>query len=1488
MAPLGLRALLAHAALLCGRAAAGPSLGNIVRSVVRDSGPKAARLADRAVKAVAAELGPQQAAEEAPVLEPGRPQFVSDLPRGGRRCFALLLPPARADDFGGRARVVASVVALAGSPSLSGGWLPGATDAAPTTAIHTGFQTLDLELERKSTRYFLCVSTLSAQGCDAMLTVVVAEPGKEDLSPVRLRLNYPSIWTLGDGSDDAPPRSLRFVVEVDDLEDLRASTVPVSGQLDVALHVQELEALAVAPADEMCIGEPAKFLLGRRLPDVFDLLHTQLRSSTLGGNRRIICLRVTAAGQDGAVASVTIGPRLPGPYLAAAVTAGGRLSPPAGLVAAPICELVRLLVNPGTDTTITAAAEDGGPLSLSAALSSELLSAPVANRWAGEAPPGGSGAALVVLGADVAKAAAEIGAQAGGESSLSVSVCRTLRSKLSLGAAGTHFWITAVTDSDVVTLQDGRPFAVSLRSSAGAPAAGAAAGGGGAAAGVQTALWRDFRFFVPGGAVRPHEVTVSATSFGRLRLVGDTRRHPGRPEAYRWRALGSNTSHAVLRLTTEEALASDEVRLIDCRPPCYVYVSASSALAGGGANGSAARDSDLVIQMQSDAVAVKRLLEAQEQEETLAAGESQIFRYRLPQNGWQGVLVTLSVLQGDASFQISSSADFPADANRTTPPAHAAVLLEPFAGVMKAAVEAAAQRNASAAVFVRVAAGRRAASSFSIVASVAGAAKQLWSGKEARGAVAAWGYDRYKLLLGEAETRQKQRVAIDIFPLRGAAAVFVSCSPNEYPRAAAFDWQGGKGEKASIMFDTDEAAFRPGWVYIGVVGTREPAAYALRARWSSADAVADTPGAAAAGASGGDWTSVPLQDGMEELGHVAFDAARHYSFAAESSNRPVLLRAEAFQGAIGVCVQGPDTSALSVSLQGAEECRGLYSVADAGDAATGGLAAFDFPAASVKSEVKLWVRGLSNTTNGFVLRALSSSAVTTVVEEHELLVDALQPPCCSSAPPGGRLRGHFVRFVKGVDDPTADLSGHAVEVELRVLRPASAGAGADLPRLRVRRRDAQRRPGVDEEDGVYANADRGQVLFRSGLPALFAGAAEEQRGTLANGFWLEAIVESERPLNYTLRFGGLAAYGGPPPAAGASAWLAVNAFETVRLNATTPRGQLFEFDLGHAPAAQLRVQRCSGAGRLSIPSAGLAHPWVADDGRGRWELTLPGGQRAVDVGHHEVFVERLASADGAGAAFDIQLVSAGGLGLALPDPPLLSVPATSDGLALGAAAPAGLPSPPRGARLRYMAVSLPSPGGARNFTSGRPNANTSCGLRAAISEGVALTGAPVEVRLGSPLGAPLLVPLSRDLIKAKTLQTLNANSTVATAVLVELVGADGATLAASSYPALELSAVQAVALARASSGAARGVLGALLVAMAVGIAWVLLSRSGFCPGLCDVSRADVPDAFAGQIAGKRGAAHDEVELEVQYDLHSEERRFDAGAAPRYGYVPPSV
>ncbi|CAJ1333927.1 unnamed protein product [Effrenium voratum] len=592
---------------------------------------------------------PLEVSEE--FLEVGRPLLIQDLAPHSTRCFPLAVEALTS------LRVLASVVGLAGFPALRAGWTPvrpGLEDGS-----ETGLETLHQVVENKhrETRFFFCVRTFSLQGCDALLTVLT-----EESTLVQLRPNYPSVWQLGFGAGagwgPSGPASLAFSVEPDFLEDTRITVLPVSGEVDVAVYANA--------SVGNCSGRllKASSLSG---PDIVDVPpgHGQL------------CVLATGRG----IVSVVAGPPFPGPFVIPAI-------PTAGLLTG--CEQSRLWVNNGTDITVTAVADDASEITLGATLAKEALE----NRWKGVVPPGGSGAALVISGAEVAAAERSLGL-AKKEAAVSLVTCRK-----DLRSEATRYWLTAVTETGVISLQDGVV----------------------AHASVGEDVWRDFRLLVG----TKGEVTLSASSAGKVSLVADTARRE-HFLGYRWAAKhNGGNSRAVIRLTTDPQQVSQEV---------FEYSLKRN-------------DTAVVISARSRVPAV-------------------VLYSRCPPSGDPSK-------KEESGVGAMSWPDFP-ESPLTTRRAEAVVLLEPSANAFQAAVHA-----AEPVLYVRVENPEEKVSSrFSVCARAEGHAKWLHNGAAADGAVKAWRYDRYRFFVTAAEASELLEMIVEVSPHRGSVVVYASCEPNQ-------------------------------------------------------------------------------------------------------------------------------------------------------------------------------------------------------------------------------------------------------------------------------------------------------------------------------------------------------------------------------------------------------------------------------------------------------------------------------------------------------------------------------------------------------------------------------------------------------------------------------------------------------------------------------------------------------------------------------------
>ncbi|CAJ1443879.1 unnamed protein product [Effrenium voratum] len=930
---------------------------------------------------------PLEVSEE--FLEVGRPLLIQDLAPHSTRCFPLAVEAQLT------LRVLASVVGLAGFPALRAGWTPvrpGLEDGS-----ETGLETLHQVVENKhrETRFFFCVRTFSLQGCDALLTVLT-----EESTLVQLRPNYPSVWQLGFGAGAGGPASLAFSVEPDFLEDTRITVLPVSGEVDVAVYANA--------SVGNCSGRllKASSLSG---PDIVDVPpgHGQL------------CVLATGRG----IVSVVAGPPFPGPFVIPAI-------PTAGLLTG--CEQSRLWVNNGTDITVTAVADDASEITLGATLAKEALE----NRWKGVVPPGGSGAALVISGAEVAAAERSLGL-AKKEAAVSLVTCRK-----DLRSEATRYWLTAVTETGVISLQDGVV----------------------AHASVGEDVWRDFRLLVG----TKGEVTLSASSAGKVSLVADTARRE-HFLGYRWAAKhNGGNSRAVIRLTTDPQQVSQEVHLLECRLPCFVYLAATATAAAG----DAAAGLEVLATGTFGEARFVRLAEGREVEQSLPPKGVQVFEYSLKRND-TAVVISVSRASGGAVFQVSAQPDFP-ESPLTTRRAEAVVLLEPSANAFQAAVHA-----AEPVLYVRVENPEEKVSSrFSVCARAEGHAKWLHNGVAADGAVKAWRYDRYRFFVTAAEASELLEMIVEVSPHRGSVVVYASCEPNQYPWAQRHDWSKEMSGQESLVFNSSSPKFRPGWIYVAITSP-DLAAYSLRVTWGSGP--------------------VQLKDGFPEKGHVPESAVRWFSLPA-AEEQPLAVRVEAVAGVVGICVQEyrPSTRLkrlfrwLGKGWRHAESgwqqelgC-GFWAVANA---SADRLAAVDLPSKGKDSATALALLGLGQgAANVFGVTALGGEVVT-LLEEQTILVDSLGPSCCMKPPNLRRLYRHFTRVPSG-------------SLQLLVTPLGGNIGGAKL---------AARARGQAEWFQV-AQAQDGLLQLQIPLDELVGPDLR----SLHAGFWLEARLEVQRPLSFSL------------------------------------------------------------------------------------------------------------------------------------------------------------------------------------------------------------------------------------------------------------------------------------------------------------------------------------------------------------------------------------
>eukprot|EP00439_Symbiodinium_sp_Y106_P030267 s6595_g3.t1 len=660
----------------------------------------------------------------ADLLSPGQPRLIQGLPAFATRCFPTSVPSSVQ-----KVRVVASVVSLAGFPVLRAGWEPTRPQA---NSSKTGYETLDEVFHNvldKDT-IFVCVRTFSSQGCDSVLTVF-ARPDfdKEYISFAQLELNYPSIWQL---RDSAAPARMGFTTQADFLEDLRLVAFPLSGHFEVEVYRVDSSSSINASS---CIGSGIKVEKSSSELVVADLLQVH---GDLNRLEQKFCIMMVGSG----TVYISVARLYPGPFLAPAV-------PHAGFLSGAACDGARILVKDGVDVTVTAVAADASELTLSAMLTTDALQASILNRWRGEVPPGGSGAALLISSKDV-MAACDVRS----EESIYVRICRN-----SSISTATEFWITAETDTGVMTLKDG----VAIHSSV-PPAA--------FAAGSWKEKWREFRVLIPDGPLQPTEVTLSASSIGKVHLVADTHRHPD-PASYSWATAGA-TSNEVLRLTTQSQLASHGVGLIDCRLPCFLYLAATATAHNAEVH------VPLSVRAVLDSQGTKQLVEGDEFEQVLPSNRSQVFAYSVRRSS-TAVLVSVSKLSGSTSFVISSSPDFP-DA-LTTGPAEAVILLEPGANVRRAAEANAVAGGGPPVLYIRVQNAGMQSSRFIISARSQAHAKWLLNGATTQGAVKALRYDRYRFFVSDGEVSHSHslEITIEVILHSGSVALFAACDPNRCP-----------------------------------------------------------------------------------------------------------------------------------------------------------------------------------------------------------------------------------------------------------------------------------------------------------------------------------------------------------------------------------------------------------------------------------------------------------------------------------------------------------------------------------------------------------------------------------------------------------------------------------------------------------------------------------------------------------------------------------
>lgn len=480
-----------------------------------------------------------------------QPFALWNLAPGTQKCISAHAPSA---DL---VRVLVSVVALAGVPSLAGSWQP-VVPEMHLAGDAAGFRVLARTETREGPLYYACVAAIGHVAGDFMVTIRVEDASAQ--APVlRPRPSYPLLWPLGTGL--GAPTSAHFLVEAGDLEATRISVVPLelpSGPPSSSVADFEISVFK----DDSCKGEPLAAASRRQRPALLDL-----PPQLVDGFANPLCISIQGSG----VVAVTAGPRTPGPYLPQAVSGAGMVS--AGESG---CQPIRMLAGAdGVDTIITVAAE-GASLSLSAFLSSELLLAPSpTSHWQDASVP----PILFVPGREVRSRAAKIRGGAGEvqigrlvrQELLSVLVCRADAS-----VTDTPFKLTATVVDEATPIADGIPFTT-------LPAPG----------------MHEFQFHVPNGAT---SVTLSAQASPgdeagtTISLVADTRRRMGELGAYHWqkKVTGSNPT---LRFTVVEELANDEVHFLNCASPCNVYISASAHSLSMGEDGSG---SPVVLQLLAE------------------------------------------------------------------------------------------------------------------------------------------------------------------------------------------------------------------------------------------------------------------------------------------------------------------------------------------------------------------------------------------------------------------------------------------------------------------------------------------------------------------------------------------------------------------------------------------------------------------------------------------------------------------------------------------------------------------------------------------------------------------------------------------------------------------------------------------------------------------------------------------------------------------------
>lgn len=938
-------------------------------------------------------------AEERPTvgfLQLGRPELISDLQEHALQCRVVPLP-----DFE-NVLVVASAVSLAGSPRLHGGWEAVPPDFA---SGDSGFHILSQTVRRKDGDYYVCFTTWSRQGCDFVLTVVATNV-TQPVAPVWLKTGYPSVWSLSSDFHN----QLQFLIEVDELEDVRISAVPISG--DVGLEVFASECGGQSLATSAVEG-----------PDVLDLPHP-LRK----GLPPLLCIQVTGEGTF----SLTAGPRALGTFLVPALPAAGMLD------AGDACEHFRLLANSGTDLTITATAEDGSELAVSA------LAQHASATWTQERPLGGSGAVLVLEHNDV------VPTDDFTETSFFVNVCRPqdMKDLSSKAIERVLFWVTAVSDTSVTTLEDGLSLPVTVPRERPSDLKG-------------DLVYREFKFLVPGGSDTPREITLSATSVRTILLAADTQRFPHNPEAYRW--VVSNLTNPVVRLTTEPDLVSDEVHLLDCRLPCFVYFSTYlTPLEHGNVS--------LEVAAVTDKTEMLALVDGEELEETLAGGESQTFRYVLRRTDTP-IILSVSVAEGNARFQVSASPDFP-DTSITTRSAKDVIML----GVDNAEYLAAV-RNAAASthpvLYLKATAEGQASTAFTVLGRMQGEPVTLKNGQETRGGLVAGQFDAFRFYLGSALDERPLNATVELSPITGNPSFYVSCHAAD-PDADHYDWAGGESgqEKDVVVLSTKDKAFADcdpaldGWVYVRVIGDTL-AAFAIEARWGRATAT--------------------LSDGYSSFGQVALDERVPYSFELvnRAEGKPFAVRAQVSLGAINLCVWKADNSFRACAVADARSSSGLVD-----------LAALDVPVSQTRlgAQFKMEIMGLAEQSE-YRLRALVNEPA--IIIEGQELVDTFGPPCCIPPDQAPLLQRQYRSYVHPVPHARVvvtsigdgDMSGAKVTVEGRV-----------------------------SQTGKWSDPVTGKAPPNTTDTFTFDVMDLQRWAVDASGIWVQITLSVPRPVNFTMHF----------------------------------------------------------------------------------------------------------------------------------------------------------------------------------------------------------------------------------------------------------------------------------------------------------------------------------------------------------------------------------